>query len=157
MTPNKVLEALPGLSQAELRAVKLAVERLLDVKPSQLDEELFHAVLDVFGTKSIGVKAFMKTKAYPIFIENQRHVNELIDRIICDVPRSKIKVIHLKRFLVSLIIADLNRSKWDASMPHIAGHLANVEMVWESNFPGYLAAGLTHLVLKGLQNNTHVI
>ena len=154
MTANKLIEALPGLSQAELRAVKLAVERLLDTKPKELDEDLFHAVLDVLGTKSIGIKAFMKTKAYPIFIENQKYVNELIDRIIGDIPRNKVKVVHLKRFLVSLIAADLfNRYPKDITptMPSISMHLCNIEEVFEQSFPGYIQSGLTHLVLKGLQ------
>ena len=151
MTANKLIEALPGLSQAELRAVKLAVKRLLDTKPKELDEDLFHAVLDVLGTKSIGIKAFMKTKAYPIFIENQKYVNELIDRIIGDIPRNKVKVVHLKRFLVSLIVADLKQRGSEATMHQISVMLSTIKEIWEQSFPGYIQSGLAHLVLKGLQ------
>ena len=151
MTASKVIEALPNLSQKELKAVKLAIERLLDTKPNQLDEELFQAVVDIIGTKSIGVKAFMKTKAYPVFIENQRYVHELIDRIIGGYPKNKVKTIHLKRFLVSLLISNL---KLMCGEPPVMGSVAigmrDIKGVFEQSFPGYLEAGLTQFILKGL-------
>ncbi len=147
MKASQLIEALPGLSQPDLKAVKLAVERLLDTK-SELDEELFQTVLDVLGTKTIGVKAFMKTKAYPVFIENQKCVHELIDRILGDVPRNKVKVVHLKRFLMDLLI---DKAPTHTTMDDIARNMARIEFIFNDAFPGYLASGLTRFLVKSLQ------
>ena len=152
LVPTGIIVAeLPLLSQNELKTVKLAVEVLLDTKPTELDEELFQAVLDVLGTKTIGVKAFMKTKAYPVFIENQKCVHELIDRILGDVPRNKVKVVHLKRFLMDLLIGNLSTKAAVLTMDDIARDMGRIEFIFNDAFPGYLTSGLTRFLVKSLQ------
>jgi hypothetical protein len=151
MTVDKVVAALSSLTQAELRIVRLALDKLETKGEKQpLDTELYKAAVELLGQKDIGVKAFSRTQAYSIWIKNQKSFDSLIDNIIGDIPRSKVKTLHLKKFLMSLLLAHLKSRKVELTMPLIALHMIHIEGVFRRAFPGYIESGLTHLVLKGL-------
>ena len=147
---GQIIQALPSLTQNELRAISVAVASLVKQDSNSADEELFHATLDVLGVKSIGWLQFKRTKAFSTWVKNQPVIDSLIDKIIGDFPKNKVKTIHLKRFLISLLVADLKAKRIDISMPNIATHLSVIDCVFDDCFPNYIKCGLTSLILKGL-------
>lgn len=148
--PNlpKLIQALPSLTQAELQALKLAIDTLLDAPDNTGAEELFQITVNILGIKSIGYKQFSKTKAYGSWVRNSVCIDTLIDTIIGDSPRSKIQIAHLKKFLMQMIIDDLKGST--ITMPIIAYSMAHIEETFNNQFPGYLSSGLAHLALRGM-------
>lgn len=150
--PNlpKLIQALPSLTQAELQALKLAIDTLLDAPDNTGAEELFQITVNILGIKSIGYKQFSKTKAYGSWVRNSACIDILIDTILGDIPRSKIEVSHLKKFLMQLVMDDLKAGGYQVTMHSIANAMFWVEETFDNNYPGYLASGVASFVLKGM-------
>jgi hypothetical protein len=145
---TQLIQALPNLTQAELKTVKAAIDHLLKPDTSS-SQELFDVTINVLGIKTIGYRQFAKTKAHQSWVNNLPILDDLVKQIVgTTVPDTQ--MIHLKRFLISLLIADLKAKQLEVTMPKIAWHLGNIQEVFENAFPSYLASGIANLVLKGL-------
>jgi hypothetical protein len=147
MTTIDIIAALPSLKPNELKAVQIALEKLM--APSQMDHELFQAVLDVLGVSG-SVKVFSQTQAYKVWLKNQSAVSMLISKITAAQKPKRVVLIHLKRFLMELLISSLKENQLELTMRNIANHLAFIEEVFEKSFPDYLANNLAYLLISKL-------
>jgi hypothetical protein len=146
---QNIIANLPNLKKSELRAIKVACEELMGPAVLPFDLDLFRAVMDALGMKSISPNNFNKSNAYSTWINNQPVVEEFVAKIVGD-NKNHVVNLHLKRFLIGLLIDHMRANKALLTMLSVAQNLSTIPQVFEKQFPGYVANNLGHLIIKAL-------
>ena len=127
----------------------MVIDQLLD-RAGEVDHDLFQAILDEVGQYNT-VRRFRHTPNYKIFVANQGYVETLVNRILDGTQPTRVVIVALKRMLVGLLIADMKLNQIPITIKGISHKLADVEAIFESNFPSYLKNGWQGLILKSLE------
>lgn len=147
MQANKIITSLGTLTPAELIAVRAACTRLLGEKtqPAATASPLYDALLHVTGQK-LPYARFRKSR----FATNWKANEQLVLGFVHDIwPEVKLQVpLQLVlRWLVQLLADDMRRCGQPTELGALAVNLHTIPDVYEYAFPGYRAAGLSHVVL----------
>lgn len=151
ITVGQIIAALPSLSVKGLAQVGAAVAHLVaQTAPAAPQSPLYGAVATVLGSQ-VSYAAFQRTGVHDHWQKNATTVTEFISVNFPEAASSTVLTIAIMRYLVQLLVSDLQRRSIPVSLGTIATHLARIPAVFEVAFPGYLAAGRADIVLKAME------
>ncbi len=151
ITIGQIIAALPSLSPAELAQVGATVAHLSQQSaPTGRASPLYAAVTTVLGSQ-VPYTAFARSAVHEHWQKNASTVTEFISVNFPEAAASTVLTIAIMRYLVQLLVSDLQRRHIPVSLGTVATHLARIPAVFETAFPGYLAAGRADVVLKAME------
>ncbi len=151
ITVGQIIAALPHLTCGELAQVGAAVTHLTQqTAPAGPASPLYAAVSTVIGSQ-VPFQAFARTEAYGYWQKNEPTVTYFINVNFPESSASTVLTIAIMRYLVQLLVSDLQHRHIPVSLGTVATHLARIPAVFEMCYPGYIASGVADLVLKAME------
>ncbi len=151
ITVGQIIAALPHLTTSELAQVGAALAHLNQQNaPAATASPLYAAVATVLGSQ-VPYQAFARTSAHEHWQKNEPTVSHFISVNFPEAAASTVLTIAIMRYLVQLLVSDLQRRYIPVSLGAVATHLARIPTVFSSAFPGYIESGRADVVLKAME------
>ena len=140
-------------SQAELKALRSKIDFLL--KPAEAaagDQQFFYSALtkelkDVTGDSHMPYMVFVKTSYAKKFKETWPNVDQFVKDSLK--PRNRVEKLHFYGILAGALIHYVQASAGGPlTLRRLIDKMAEVGVAVDSQFPGYAAGGMLHLLLR---------
>lgn len=146
MTLADIIQSLPQLSNSELKALIIEIDKFL-INTTELNEELAYAIMTGVGSY-VKLDAFKKLPCYKTFLKNQSYVEELLLKITDKKELTRIERKKLYRMFVTWLNRYMKENNIPLTLSCISQQFVHSELIFEANFPGYLESGIAQMVLK---------
>lgn len=147
-----VLVLLPKLTQGELGTVRAAVEHLLTGGIVDSDDDtkpLYDMASAAVGRGYLSFYQFQKMAPYRVWKRDAKAVVQFIEKTF---PESqKVTKMAITSFLVAALVDDMREIGIPITLGTITNHISRLPEMLEKCFPGYVASGLTHLIIKAME------
>ncbi len=157
VTTKEIYDALTVLPAQDLEQIKARAEFLLGqtaktkhIEDTTNEELLFDVLTDhlhsLFGSSPLPWGNFVQIKAHPLFMKNAKKVDAFINNLTKDL--TQIERIRVYRLCISLISQNLRELRVPLSISSITSNLSRAPELFDRSFPGYIKAGLGHLIIR---------
>lgn len=149
---DEIIAALPGLSKADLTAIKAVVGALLDKGVPKVPLATNNPQAWLFEALRATVTSphHMTTTAQKAFNKNAPIALAFIAGAFDGVLANRAKAQALMRYLLGLLVEQMKRQKILVTQSSVAINLHRLERAFDDAFPDYTRAGVGMLVMRSL-------
>jgi len=155
-TKDEVLRALPFFNKKELTDVHKVTELLLGkVSGSFTEEETeLYDVICLATNSTVPVTAFRATVTASEWRNKAPLALNFIRDAFPDTKRNKALRVAMMKFTLAMLVADLKARGVPIKTGSVVLNLGRLRECFGANFPGYLEAGLAHVIIEKMQSHT---
>ncbi len=144
---DDIIGQLPLMTTKERAAIKAAIILLERDKKSDNVEWLYDAACTVIG-ESLPYKVFLKTNSGSLWKDKAAVASNFIETNFASARQTA--RLAVTRMILKQLTKNLQSKGLTVTIGIIASNIDSLPAVFEQSFPGYIEAGLAHLVVESL-------